>query len=100
MYSWASANLLEETSIYTTYDQIIALRKEKCELKYQFGRESGIDFRIIPFREDEPICCDESSDHDAPFCYFYTIVFKRVLLRLPLFNFEKELLTEINVAPA
>jgi len=31
---------------------------------------------------------------------FYATVFKKILLRLPLFNFEKELLTEINVAPA
>ena len=55
MYSWAPANPLEETSLYTTRDQIIALRKEKCQLKYHFGRESNIDFRIIPCREDEPI---------------------------------------------
>ena len=100
MYPWETENLLKETSIYTTHDQIVALRKENCQLKYRFGRESDIDFRIIPCREDEPVCCDESSDPDGPFCYFYTIVFKKVLLRLPLYNFEREFLTEMNIAPA
>jgi len=46
------------------------------------------------------VCCDESSDPDGPFCFFYTTFFKKVLLRLPLSIFEKELLTELNVAPA
>ena len=48
MYPWGPENLLEETSIYTTRDQIVNLKKEKCQLKYRFGRESDIDFRIIP----------------------------------------------------
>jgi len=90
MHPWASENLLEETSIYTTRDQIGALRKEKCDLKYRFSRESDIDFRIIPCREDESICCDESSDSDGPFFYFCTTVFKKVLIRLPLYNFEEK----------
>jgi len=34
------------------------------------------------------------------FVIFMPLYLKRVLFRLPLFNFEKELLTEINVAPA
>jgi len=42
----------------------------------------------------------KSLDQDGLFCYFYTTVFKKVLIRLPMYNFEKELLTEINVAPA
>ena len=55
---------------------------------------------IVPCREDEPICDDESSDPKGAFCFFYITVFKKVLLRLPLTSFEKELLTELNVAPA
>jgi len=51
----------------------------------------------VPCREDELVCCDESSNPDSPFCYFYTIIFKKVLIRLPLYNFKKELLTEIDV---
>jgi len=96
LYPWAPQNLLEEVSIYTSREMIVALRKSKCS----FGKESNIALRLIPCREDEPVYCDEASDHEVPFCYFYAIVFKRILLRLPLFNFEKKLLTEINVASA
>jgi len=96
LYSWAPPNLLEETSMYTSCDIIVALRKNERK----FAKENDRSVRIIPCREDEPVCCDESSDPEGPFCYFYATVFKRILLRLPLFNFEKELLTEINVAPA
>jgi len=46
------------------------------------------------------VCCDESLDLEGPFCFFYAVVFKKVLLCLPLSVFEKELLTELNVAPA
>jgi len=71
-------------------------RPKKCIL----GRENDRGLRVVPCREDEPVCCHESSDPDGPFCYFYTIIFKKVLLCLPLYNFKKELLTEINVALA
>ena len=69
---------------------------KKCIL----GKENDRGFKLMPCREDEPVRCDESSDLDGPFCYFYTTVFKKFLLRLPLYNFEKEFLTEINVTPA
>jgi len=55
---------------------------------------------MVECREDEPICCDESSNPDGPFCFFYATFFKKVLLRLPLSIFEKELLSELNVDPA
>jgi len=71
-------------------------RPKKCI----FGRENDRGLKLVPCREDEPICCDESLDPDGPFCYFYTTIFKKVLLRLPLYNLEKALITEINVAPA
>ena len=74
----------------------MALRKNECK----FDKENDRSLKIISCREDEPAYCDESSDPEGPFCYFYATVFKRILLRLPLLNFEKELLTEINVAPA
>jgi len=56
--------------------------------------------KMVECREGEPVCCDESSDPDGPFCFFYATFFKKVLLRLPLSIFEKELLTEVNVPPA
>ena len=36
----------------------------------------------------------------VPFFYFYQVVFKCVGVRLPFSRFERELLTEINAAPA
>jgi len=62
LYPWAPQSLLEEVSTNTSRDQIVALRKEKCQHKYRFGRESDIALRIIPCREDELVCCDESLD--------------------------------------
>ena len=56
--------------------------------------------KIVDYRKDKPICCDESSDPEGPFCFFYATFFKKVLLHLPLSIFEKELLTELNVTPA
>jgi len=56
--------------------------------------------KTVECKECEPVCCDESSDPDGPFCYSYATFFKKVLFRLLLSIFEKELLTELNVAPA
>ena len=96
LYPWAPQNLLELVSIYPSRELIVALRKNKCF----FGKEKYRAIRLIPCREDELVYCDESSDPGGPFYYFYATVFKRILLHLPLFNFEKELLTEINMASA
>ena len=47
------------------------------------------------------MCCDESSDPEGPFYFFYaTLSLKKVFMRLPLSIFEKELLIELNEAPA
>ena len=100
MYPWAPENLLEETSIYTTSEQIMLYMKSERPKKCILGRENSKGLKLVPCKEDKPICCDESLDPDGPFCYFYTTIFKKVLLRLPLYNFEKELFTKTNVAPA
>jgi len=95
LYPWAPQNLLGEVSDYTSSKSIVALRKKKCRL----GKDND-RVQIVPCGEDEPVCCDESSDPNGPFCFFYATVFKNFLLRLPLTIFEKELLTELNVASA
>jgi len=71
-------------------------RPKKCIL----GRENDRGLKLVPCREDEPVRYDESLDPNDSFCYFYMTIFKKVLLRLPLYNIEKALLIEINVAPA
>ena len=95
---WAFDTLLGETSIYTSLEEIVLYMKSERPKKCIFSGKNDRGLKLVPCREDEPICCDESSDQDGPFCYFYTTVFKKVLLRLPLYNFKKELLTEINIA--
>ena len=74
--------------------------KSEHPKKCIFGWEHDRALKLVPCREDKSVCCDESLDPDGPFFYFYAIVFKRFILHLPLFNFEKELRTEINVASA
>jgi len=94
LYHWALPNLLTETSSYSSHEKIVTLRKSKCH----FGKEDDW-ICLDPCEVDESVCCDEGISPSRHFCYFYAIVFKRVLLRLPLSVFEKELLTELNVAP-
>jgi len=99
MYPWAPSPLLEETSEFTTREKIVLYRKsEHPKKKCRFGREDDKFVRVVPCRADEPVCCDEASDPDGPFCFFYSTVFQKLLLRLPFYNFERALLTEINTA--
>ena len=37
---------------------------------------------------------------DGPFCFVYTTLFKKVKLKFPFTRFERELLTELNIAAA
>ena len=46
------------------------------------------------------MCGDERANDGVPFFYFYQLVFKTIGVRQPFSRFEKELLTEINAAPA
>jgi len=46
-----------------------------------------------------PICVDDRVTNGVPFTFIYSAIFKRLRLRLPFTFFEKDLLTELNVAP-
>jgi len=46
-----------------------------------------------------PICVDDRATNGVPFTFIYSAIFKRLRLRLPFTFFEKDLLTELNVAP-
>jgi len=64
-----------------------------------FARRHDEDIAVLPCTPGEPICEDERANNGVPF-YFYQTVLKRIGMRLPFSEFERELLTEINVAPA
>ena len=100
LYPWAPSNLLEETSEFTMREKIVLYRKSEHPKKIcLFGKEDDRFVKVLSCKVDEPVCCDKSSDPEGPFCFFYCIVFKKLLLQLPLYNFERALLTEINITP-
>jgi len=91
LYPWAPQNLLKETSSFTASDRIVTLRKSGC----CFGGEND-RIHVVPYRENEPVCCDESSNPGKPLCFFYATMFKKVSLRLPLTLFEKRAFNRIK----
>ena len=100
MHRWAPNNLLEETSSFTSFASIATYRKKQdCHKSRVFGKEHDKFVRVVPCRIGEPVCSDESSDPEGPFCFIYSNVFRRLSLRLPFTPFEQALLPEVNVAP-
>ena len=73
-YPWAKKELLKETSYYTTRLRIRELR----ESGYIMSKKHEDFVRTVECKEEEPICCDESSDLDGLFCFFYATFFKKV----------------------
>jgi len=65
-----------------------------------FARRHDKDISVLPCTPGEPVCGDERSNNGVPFFFFYQAVSKRIGMRLPFSGFERELLTEINVALA
>ena len=65
-----------------------------------FARRHDEDISVLPCVPGKPVCEDERANNGVPFFFFYQTVFKRIGMRLPFSAFERELLTEINVAPA
>jgi len=96
VYLWAKKDLLKETSYYTTQQHLRDLRENGCTM----SKRHGSHVKTVECREGEPICCNKSSDLEGQFCFFYATLFTKVLSQLALSIFEKELLTELNVAPA
>ena len=65
-----------------------------------FYRTHDAHISVRPGRPGEPVCVDDRPRKGKPFFFMYQTVFKRIGVRLPFTPFERELLTEINTAPA
>ena len=99
-YQWAPLHLLAETSNQLPTDHLATLLKgvadePSCAIDREDDRNLGVR---IPLR-GLPICVDDRATNGVPFTFIYSAIFKRLRLRLPFTFFEKELLTELNVAP-
>ena len=97
LYPWAPPALLSETSSINTEADVLRLR-DKTHLS--FSKEHDDKVAISPCLPGEPVCTDNEGNDDHPFCFIYLTVFKKVKLRFPLTRFERELLTELDIAPA
>jgi len=101
LYLWASDKLLAETSTLTSIsDWRDHLNSEPGCKGSAFGRRHDAYISVRSCTVGEPVCVDDRLNGGEPFFFFYQTVFQRVGMRLPFTNFERELLTEVNVAPA
>jgi len=74
---------------------------EACSYDHRaFAKRHDDDIVVLPCSTGEPVSGDERSNNGVPFFYFYQVFFKCVGVRLPFSRFERELLTEMNTAPA
>ena len=88
LYHWEPDALLEETSSFNSLASIVAYRKKQtCRKSRVFGKDHDKFVRMVPRRVGEPVCSDESSDPEGPFCFVYSTVFRRLGLRLPFLPF-------------
>jgi len=90
--------LLKETSSINTKLGVHRLRKgDQPDLSFHKEHDSIVV--VLPCFPGEPVCADDKGSNGELFCFIYTTVFKKVKLRLPFTRFERELLTELNIAP-
>ena len=101
LYPWASSELLDECSCLLSTLAIRKHKGESCSYNHRaFARRHDDDITVLPCTLGEPVCGDERANDGIPFFYFYQVVFQIIGVRLPFSRFERELLTEINAAPA
>ena len=91
LYPWASASSSD-------LDVFRLKRGDKANLS--FSKEHDDKVVVRPCPPGEPICTDDQGSDGTPFCFIYTTMFKKVKLRFPFTRFERELLTELDIALA
>ena len=65
-----------------------------------FHKEHDDKMMKLPCPPDVPVCTDDKWNNGGLFCFVYTTLFKKVKLRFPFTRFERELLTELDIAAA
>jgi len=101
VYDWAPDELLDERSLLNSVEDVEAHRGDHVLYNCNaFHKNHDSQVLICRVRPGMPVCADSRETGGTPFFFLYQMVLKRVGLRLPLTSFEKELLTEINTAPA
>jgi len=84
-----------------THEDIDTYKQSESQDKFHvFGKELDVYLKVLPWKKGVPVCTDDRADPNEPFFFMYTIVFKRLKLRLPFTGFECALLTKVNVALA
>ena len=74
--------------------------KKGDEPHQSFHKEHDEKMTVLPCPPDMPVCVDDKGNTGGLFCLIYTTLFKKVKLRFPFTRFERELLTELNIAAA
>jgi len=101
LYPWAPDELLAEYSSLTSLKDWRDHVGDPSVYQFNaFARRHDAYISVRPCNPGEPVCVDDRSNNGVPFFFFYQTVFKRIGMRFPFSGFERELLTEINVAPA
>lgn len=94
-YPWASLKLRRETTSLSSERKIKLFRERRALCK---NEES--DVVIGTCELDEPICRDGTLPPLQTFTFIYATLFECLDFRLPFNDFEKGLLTSLNVSPA
>jgi len=94
-YPWASLSLKRECTSLCTAKRIKAFRESHALCK---DDEKDVVVGICEL--DEPVCRDGTLPPVQRFTFIYATLFERLGFRLPFSEFEKDLLTMLNVAPA
>jgi len=101
LYTWAPDDLLNECTTLTTFQDLEDHRGDPRLYNFNaFCRTHDAHISVRPGRPGEPVCVDDRPRKGNPFFFMYQTVFKHIGVRLLFTPFERELLTEINTAPA
>ena len=94
-YPWAPLDLKQECTGFCTEKRVQAFREKQALCK-----EDENDVIVGVCELDEPVCRDGTLPPRETFTFIYATLFERLGFRLPFNNFEKGLMTTLNVAPA